>query len=133
MTIRYQREPGTLRVVRVETLPAPTASAAALIHRAAAVLRRAPTFAEKMAADLARRAVLNPIATTHRPLADRTGLVKGDHLRRARKRRKLTQRTLALQFGLARQSVCECELGHRSVPPALAAWVRETLGEERGP
>ena len=131
MTVRWERR--GLKVVRVEPPPAPNDSAAALIHRAADVLRRAPTFAERMAADLARRAALNPIDSRHRPPADRTGLVKGDQLRKARKRRKLTQREVALQFGLARQSVCECELGHRSVPPALAAWVRETLAEGAEP
>ena len=127
MTVRWERR--GLKLVRVETPPAPTDSAAVLIHRAAEVIRRSPSFTERMAADLARRSALNPIHTRHRPLADRTGLVTGAQLRTARKRRKLTQRALALQFGLARQSVCECELGHRSVPPALAAWVRETLAE----
>ena len=129
MTIRWQREPDGLRIVRVETV----ADLTELHRRAAAVQRqaydfkvRAQALKEGLLADNARR-VAAELRPGHRPGEPPPPRVSTDLLLRARRKAKLSQRDLAAALGLSRSTVAEAERGRNLPHPYLARWAHDVL------
>ena len=129
MTIRWQREPDGLRIVRVQTV----ADLTELHRQAAAVQRqaydfkvRAQALKEGLLADHTRR-VAAELRPGHRPGEPPPPRVSTDLLLRARRKAGLSQRDLAAALGLSRSTVAEAERGRNLPHPYLARWAHDVL------
>jgi DNA-binding transcriptional regulator YiaG len=128
VTIRWQREPDSLRLVRVETIAALTElhqHVSTVEAQARDTRRRVRALRDGLLADHRRRVLLEHRASLQER-ADAPHLTR-EEVRAARLGAGLSQRELARELGLPRSCVAMAEAGRREPSPRLARWAAGVL------